>query len=265
MRPVGTLLCHALANPTAGTTVTWIDAHVSLSIICGDHYIASIQRCATDVDRPISLPRDLHGPLANLDDDAWNYAGAYAAARVGTAAPLLLPRSGDAHRTQHRVARRIAALVTLMVCAIVMFAAPGIVAARTRERNERALQSLRAAASAAAKERIALEQQQSALRQLRTFASTRRLMTPFLSTLSVQLPESTAIVALRIDTLGGSFVALSPIGSELVSAVSTTPELDALQLSAPITREVVGPTELQRTAMRFRFKRRAPAARAARR
>jgi hypothetical protein len=90
-------------------------------------------------------------------------------------------------------------------------------------------------------------------------------MTPLLSTLSVQLPESTAIVALRLDTLGGSLVALSPIGSELVSAVSTTPEVEALQLSAPITREVVGTTELQRTAMRFRFKRRAPAARAARR
>ena len=99
-----------------------------------------------------------------------------------------------------------------------------------------------------------MEQQQSALRQIRTFSTARRLLTPLLSSISLQLPESTAIVALRLDTLGGTLVALSPVGADLVAAVSTTPGIDAIQLSAPITREMAGPLELQRMALRFHYK-----------
>src|SRR5258708_19252201 len=130
---------------------------------------------------------------------------------------------------------------------------PDIAAARARFQSERELGALRVDVALVAKDRAALDRQVSAMRQIRTFATSRQLLTPMLSAISLQLPESTAITALRIDTIGGTMVTLSPFGTALVSALSTTPGVETLQLSAPITREMIALLQLQRTAGRFPF------------
>lgn len=259
VRPVAVLLDHALANPTIETGITWSDGPAILQMTYGDRGITSLHRGSAPGGRTPPLAADVAGPLAALGVGAWRFAGAFAAARAGSSAPLPLWRAGDGRRGPRQLARRVASISTLVIGAAVTLAAPGVTAVRSRAESDRAFEVLRTTASSVARERMALEQQQAALRQVRTFADTRRLITPMLSSLSIQLPESTAIIALRLDTLGGSLVTLSPVGAELVPAIGDTPGVDAIQLSAPITRETVGPVELQRIAVRFRFKRRAKA------
>ena len=254
-RPAATLLHRALAAAPSGARLNWVDGDVSLDIMCGEHGIASLRREPTRTGGAAEMTIGLDAPLEQLGTDAWRFAGAYAAARAGSSAPLLLRQPGDGSQRSRRMALRVASIVAVAVGSMVMLAAPGVAAARARGRNDRAFDALRAAASSVARERIALEQQQAALRQIGAFVANRRLITPLLSALSMQLPESTAIVALRLDTLGGTFIALSPVGAALVPAVSSMPSVEGLQLSAPITRETIGPLELQRTALRFRFTR----------
>ena len=264
-RPVATLLHRALAGAPSGARIGWVDGDVSLDIICGDHGIASLRREPTRSGVSAAATTGVDAPLEKLGTDAWRFAGAYAAARAGSSAPLLLRQSDDGRHGSRRIALRVASIVAVVVGTVVMLAAPGVAAARARSGNDRAFDALRSAASSVARERIALEQQQAALRQIGAFVTNRRLVTPLLSALSIQLPESTAIVALRLDTLGATFIALSPIGTALVPAVSSMPGVEGLQLSAPITRETIGPLELQRTALRFRFMRRPSTSRPMRR
>jgi hypothetical protein len=256
MRPVAALLDRALDSTLAGTRVHWLDGDVNVEIIRGDSGMASVQRTSAPWALSPALTSNLDGPLEKLGADAWRFAGAYAAARAGASAPLMLRQQDMSGRRPRGIALRVASIGALVIGTAVTLAAPGILSAHARHQNDRAFDEMRAVASAVAKDRFALEQQQAALRQVRAFVESRRLLTPLLSALSVQLPESTAIVALRLDTLGGTLNALSPAGAELVQAVSGTPGVDGLQLNAPITRETVGSIELQRTALRFRFKRR---------
>ena len=264
-RPASTLLDAALAVPTNGTRIAWCDGDIALDIVCGDRGIASIRRESVRSRGPDVPASPLDGPLERIGGDAWRCAAAYAAARAGSAAPLKLRRRDDGHRTRYQTVRGVVVVASLVASGGVMLAAPGVVAARVRRENDREFTLVRAKAAAVAKHRVAVERQQSALGQIRTFSTSRRLLTPLLSSLSLQLPESTAIVALRLDTLGGALVALSPVGTDVAAAVSTTPGIDAIQLSAPITREMVGPLELQRMGLRFRFKARVASALAQRR
>ena len=253
-RPAATLLDAALATPANGTRIAWCDGDIALDIVCGDRSIASIRRVSASSGGPDVPAARLDGPLEQIGDDAWSCAGAYAAARAGTAAPLRLRRTDDGHRSPYQSVRRVVSVGSLVASVAMMLAAPSVVAARVLRENEREFVLVRAKASAVEKDRAVVKQQQFALRQIRTFSTARRLFTPLLASLSLQLPESTAIVALRLDTLGGALVALSPVGTDVVAAVSTTPAIGAIQLSAPITRETVGPLELQRMSLRFRFK-----------
>ena len=67
------------------------------------------------------------------------------------------------------------------------------------------------------------------------------------------LPDSTAIVAFRIDSAGGTFTALATHVADVVSALADVDDLVAPRLAGAITRESTGGTRLERAAIRFRF------------
>ena len=107
MRPVAGLLHWALGTAPSGTRIGWCDGGISLDVTCGDQGIASIRRESARSSEPDTATPRLDGPLESIGGDAWRYAGAYAAARAGSAAPLMLRRTDQGHATPLRIARRV--------------------------------------------------------------------------------------------------------------------------------------------------------------
>ncbi len=256
IRPVAMVLDRVFQSRPVSTSIVWIDGAVALTVGYDDDRVATTRRTAPPDGEPTVPPARLDSVLEKLGVDAWRFAGAYGAARARKSPPLAVPWPNERAGTSRRGAVRFASVALVIIGMIATLISPDIAAARARFQSERELGALRVDVALVAKDRAALDRQVSALRQIRTFATSRQLLTPMLSAISLQLPESTAITALRIDTIGGTMVTLSPSGTALVSALSTTPGVETLQLSAPITREMIGLLELQRTAVRFRFQRR---------
>ena len=255
VRPAEAVLPRALASTLGECSMKWSDGSTRVEVTVKDQRFIAITRARTQAVHSSESDCALDTPLENVGSGAWRLAAAYGAARADASAPLVLRLRREGEVSPQHVARRIASITLVMLGAAIMLAAPGVVATRSQEHDDRAIEALHASATEVARDRSATAQLASALRQVSAFAASRRLMTPLLSSLSEQLPESTAIIALRLDTLGGTIVTLSLPGTAIVSAVSDTPGLDGLQLSAPITSETIGPLDLQRIAVRFRFRR----------
>lgn len=257
VRPIAAVLAHALATPHAAATIPWIDGGLSLEVTAMNTTPVAANYRAAQQDERIAVPA-LNPALQGLGTDAWMLAGAFAAARAGHLAPLQFRYATDVRsRTKQRMFR--AAAIGLVALAMgAAMAGPGLAANRERDRSEAALRQLSGSASVALAERSALDRRRATLKQLHAFAASRRSVTSFLSALTMELPDSTAIVTLRLDTLGGTVVLLSPPAAAVLASVSAAPGVVGLQLTAPITREAVGPLELRRMALRFKFSR-APA------
>ncbi|MEP6733826.1 MAG: hypothetical protein ABJE10_24480 [bacterium] len=249
-RPVAAVLNHALVSAT-GECVHWSDGVGCIDVTYGERGLVATARVES---KAYQSPRLQPALDAALGVDAWRYSAAYGAAEARKSAPLAFQLLREGTVQPHNVTRRIGSVTALLLGAFIMLAVPAMLAARVRRQNEHALIALTKASAGVAKERFAAERVAASLKEVRAFVGGRRLVTPLLASLSTQLPESTAVVSLRLDTLGGTLVTLSPLGTAIVPAVGETPGVDGLQLSAPITREQLGPLELQRIAVRFRFK-----------
>jgi hypothetical protein len=60
-------------------------------------------------------------------------------------------------------------------------------------------------------------------------------------------------VTLRVDSAGGSFVALATRGAAVLPSLGKLSEIDGASISGPVTREIVGTQELERVTIRFRL------------
>ena len=84
-----------------------------------------------------------------------------------------------------------------------------------------------------------------------------------LGELSQALPDSTALVSLRLDSLDGTFVALSPHAADMLSELVAVPGIVGPRIVGSVTKEIVGDAQLERATVRFR--RETPAAAAGKR
>jgi hypothetical protein len=125
-------------------------------------------------------------------------------------------------------------------------------ARRTLDRAERELRALKATSALAANLTIERQRSTNALDDVARFVESRRSMLRMLASVSRALPESTAIASLRVDTVGGALVLVSAAGPALVAPLARLDVFADVQLAGTITREAIGPAELQRLTVRFR-------------
>lgn len=91
-----------------------------------------------------------------------------------------------------------------------------------------------------------------ALAAVRGFQAARPTVLQTLGELAKSLPESTAIVSLRLDESGVSVVLLSTRGSALLSGLASPSGYGAPQSVGAMTRESFAGREMQRAALNFR-------------
>ncbi len=272
--PTVAVLGHAVPSGARGSaegatkTVLWSDhdrTNRTLSY-AGNRLIAIGRPEPHDVDTSRHQQQPV-APLAVLGERAWEFAGAYGAAVACTHEPIAwLPQPGDSGAVPRR--RLVAGAVTFAVMLGTATGAPGLAASRAAGRARTHLQAVaHRRAQAVAAERN-LRQVSSALAEVNGFSTARRSVTLLLEDLTRALPEGSALVALTVDSVGGSVVALAPQASAVLAALEHVPSVAAPEIVGPVTREALArdathesagqppvPVEFQRVAVRFRFAR----------
>jgi len=109
--------------------------------------------------------------------------------------------------------------------------------------------SARVAAATAAAE---LARVTRTLSVAQSFAAGRGAFTTLLGRIAEALPDSTALVTLRVDSVEVSMVAVSPRVTDVLSALAPVDSGNGVRITSTVAREVIGGLRLERAAFRVR-------------
>jgi hypothetical protein len=76
-------------------------------------------------------------------------------------------------------------------------------------------------------------------------------VTLLVNDLARALPTGGALVTLRVDSVGGTLVALAPRAAILIERLEHVPGVTTPTFVGPVTREVAGASEVERVAIHF--------------
>jgi hypothetical protein len=241
--------------------LVWRDGEIATEVTTNaDGSLASVRRIPAAL-----LPgseAELHPvpALQVLGERAACFADAYAATRVTSATPLRL------HPTRTRAARpaipawRIAAAGLALAASVAAAAAGPPLKARQAEAVAAAeLASLQRERRAVADTERELERITATLADVEHFAAGRQSPTLLLEQLTRALPDGTALVSLRVDSAGGSLVALAPRAASVLAPLERVPAITAPAIVGPVTREIAAGRQVERVNIRFGLSRQATA------
>jgi hypothetical protein len=248
----------------------WHDGRREVAVrFDAEHQVEDVRRSAQLQGEMSNAPKEADGQLAPLSGlavagpEAWRFADAYGAIVAGISEPTRYLITRGERDAGHSRVRLAVAAGALMVALFVATVAPGALATHEAARISRALRQLDPQRRAIAAAQSRLHQATRALEDLERFDEGRRPVLPLLAAITRRLPEGSAIVALRVDTLGGTLMVLGPRAAATVTALDATPGIASPEIIGPVTREVLNgaPTpggvtgaspELERVTMRFR-------------
>lgn len=238
-----------LARALSGDEIAWPDGPVVAEVRFQGGELESVRRVpaesATAADPPSALPA-----LARLGEQGWRFADAYGAAALPQWEPLVLRTSGGAPGSVPRW--RLAVAGGALAAALAFAAAAPALRAMTAEdaavARVAAVQERRRAAAEIERE---LERVTAALGEGAAFAANLYSPTLLLADLTAALPAGSALVAFRVDSAGGSLVALAPRAAAVVQPLERVPGVVAPEIVGPVTREHSAGREIERVGIRF--------------
>ena len=191
--------------------------------------------------------------LQPIGEDAASYLGAYAAAFAPRRLPLAWhPPSHRRHPRRWTIAGRAVAYAALSAAAAFAALAPAIRAARSSRDLERQLEELRPRQAEVQRTQLELTRVTDAMNRIAAFSAHRGEVTRLLATLSRVIPESTALLTVRIDSVDGAFTAIAPRVADVMPTLVTENGIVAPRIVGSMTREVTGGAQVERAAFRFR-------------
>ncbi|HSY82698.1 MAG TPA: hypothetical protein VK807_13095 [Gemmatimonadaceae bacterium] len=189
-------------------------------------------------------------PLASLGHEAREFSAAYGAAVMSGALTWRAGAGADEEAPRWRVTTIACAAGLALVLAVL---APGLGARVTEQRAIAHLATITRPTRAA--QRVARDNDlvTRALGEVASFDRGRRPATLLMAALAKALPEGAAMLALHVDSAGGSVVAFAPRAGALLTRLETVPGLAAPEITGPVTRETAGGQEVERVTVRFRW------------
>ena len=238
--------------------VTWTDEGTRLHIEMRGTELTRIWReRATS-----SAPRGLSGMTELPDTLEPSFGDAFAATQLRASDQFIVSEHTDDQRLSRRARQRTVLWTVLAAAGMVACAwLPGATATGRAERTRSRLTTLSAKTRELGRVQTSLANATASLNGISAFERSRRSATVFLAELALALPDSTALTALRVDSVGGTITVLAPHAAAALEAVTEVPGLARVQLSGAVTREVAGGIQLERASLRFAFARKATAPR----
>lgn len=246
--PAAVALPHALVNPE----IDWRDGPVRAIItVCGQR-LECVRRTVANESQERRVLQPVQG-LAALGDRAPDFADAYGAACLPRETPLLLRPSLTDRTRSTSYNRLLAASIAATMGLLLAFVGPSVTAWVNGRRSDARLAILAPAEHRVDSIERRLAQASSVLHTMEAFDANRTSPSHLLRDLTKALPEHTALVALTIDTLSGTLVALSRDPTSVVDALERVPELASPELLGPVTPETDNSQSLQRLTVQFRI------------
>ncbi|MBB4638029.1 hypothetical protein [Longimicrobium terrae] len=237
------VLGHALTDGE----VVWADGGWTVEARYAVTELASVRRLpeGTAIVPPPVVPA-----LARLGEDAWQYADAYGAAALPAWEPLALRPAGGGPGTVPRWRVAVAAAAALAALTFTALA-PALRAMRAEDEAAARIAKVQSRHRAAAETERELVRVTAGLREAAAFGAGSYSPLLLLSDLTAALPAGSALITLRVDTAGGSLVALSPRAEAVVQPLEKVPGLVSPEIVGPVTRESLLGRELERVTIRF--------------
>jgi hypothetical protein len=182
------------------------------------------------------------------------YAEAYTAALVRDDAALAL--SSDARQARGERRRRMsraALIATAVFAGLANVFAPTIAAELRRRDMTAALVQARDSLRPVVGVMSDLSRTSTALGDIERFNASRRSLLRVLESLAAELPESTAVMSLRADTVNATIVMITRAGPALLQSVARVHDVTNPQVLGAFSREDVGGVPFDRVAVRARF------------
>jgi hypothetical protein len=248
--PTLSVIPHALQ----GDSLTWHDGDVRAHLTLSGGRLSSLRR--TTADASASCSSDAEPPhaiaaLAALGADGWRFADAYGAAVASTRDPLAHQPARSASAAPMRAWRLAVAGAAFTVALASAVLAPIIAARHAAAQAAVVLAAVGRERRAADAVESNLAHVSAALEEAATFDHERRSATLLVGDLARALPVGGALVALRVDSAGGTLVALVPRAASLIERLERMPTLSTPTIIGPVTREVVANSEVERVSIRF--------------
>lgn len=232
--------------------VLWRDGSVAAELEHDDGILTRARLlgapASSETQPPCPVPT-----LAQMGERGWRFADAYGAAVAGFSEPVSLRPGRSARAVPIPAWRRAAAVAGLVLSVAVALVLPGFRAIHLESRAAAGLTAMQAERRAVAQEGGQLQSASAALSEIALFAARRRSPSLLLADLTRALPARSALVTLRVDSSGGSLVALAPRAETVLTALEKVPGLGGTEVVGPVTREVVLGREVERVSVRFRL------------
>jgi hypothetical protein len=135
---------------------------------------------------------------------------------------------------------------------IAAIVAPGARAARIVSDSAGEMRTLRASQTEVARTQGELRRIAATLDRVERFREQRGRTTLLLGAISQALPESTALVTLRLDSLEGNLVALTPRAADILPQLMGVKEMMSPRIVGSLTKEAIGGVQLERATVRFK-------------
>ncbi len=238
----------------ASDSVTWRESGPGSRISWINGRLIGVSRHSGSAD-PAPAPIPV-AALSALGDSAWRFAAAYGATQHLGQTLVWRSRVEAADAVPRWRLGVAGAAAALALCATLLVPA---LSARLAER--RTIAHL-GAVGPARQRALRIDRETDlvtrALGEVAAFDAGRRPVTLILGALARALPAQSAVVALHVDSLGGSVVALAPRAGAVLTALEHVPGVAAPEIVGPVTRELTGSDaahqiDVERATMRFRW------------
>jgi Tfp pilus assembly protein PilN len=250
-----------------GDSLTWHDGDVSACVIVADGRLAGLQRTIGGSAASVVADeaREAVPLLATLGADAWRFADAYGAAIASSRDPLAIRPARSPADAPVRTRRLVAAGIACSVALVIAIVGPTLMARHTAAQATAALSLLARQRRTAEAAESDLAHVSIALDEVAAFDRDRQPVTLLLDDLAHALPAGSALVTLRVDSAGGTLVALAPRAAALLERLEHLSSVSTPTFVGPVTREAAANAEVERVAIRFSRPRRSATVTASRR
>lgn len=198
-------------------------------------------------------PRETAPAMRSLGDEARHYRAAFAAATCPPNHPLTWRPAPDPRRARSLARLRVCvAAVALILFATAAAVAPGIRAAVDASRATRLAERGEAVRAEAERIEDELRSVTAALDRVDRFASRRVDIPLLLGELARAIPDSTALLSLRIDSVETSLSVLTPRAADVIVELANVERVVSPRIVGSVVRDGGARTALERATIRFR-------------
>lgn len=248
-------LAAALPGALDGQVLSWRDGDVHLVVELGpEGKLRNVRRLRGphSLDHVTGFSRT-RPPLEPLGEYAERFTDAYAAAVLDPTEPLSTKLPGYIGSHPARTLRVALAGGALVCASVLAWIAPGLRWGHMEAlaiRELRGLSEERLAIATTQRELASLTEALHVVERLRGSSASPVLL---LARVTQALPAGTALLTLRVDSAGGTLVALTPRAGAVLTALESLPELESPEIVGPVTREMAAMREVERVSLRFRL------------